>query len=303
MSVIAVSSFSLHDMLGPLHLDVHDEDGNLTHLEIPKPALYSLEEFGVLARERLGVKAIELCQIQFADSSPERVAALRSSLDRTGGRVLTVVIDIGDLAGATPEHRRADVVAITRWLDIAQALGARYARVNMGNPLAGESSADRSGFLDAMRQLSLLAVERDLRLLVENHGGETSDPDYLIALQEELGVTSVGILLDLGNFEPINTVAHARFAGTPAADTGLETDVVYDRIAALAPHADLVHAKAYDPASDGTPLLDLERALAIVADSGYSGDLTIEWEGLEGDPLERTAQTISTTRRFFPQHE
>ena len=75
MSVIAVSSFSLHDMLGPLHLDVHDEDGNLTHLEIPKPALYSLEEFGMLASERLGVRAIELCQIQFADSSPERVAA------------------------------------------------------------------------------------------------------------------------------------------------------------------------------------------------------------------------------------
>src|SRR3984893_12260480 len=140
VSLIAVSSFSLHNMLGPLHLEVHDEDGNLTHLEIPKPAVYSLEEFGVLAWERLGVIAIELCQIQFADSSPERVAPLRSSLDRTGVRVLTVVIDIGDLAGATAERRRADVVAITRWLDIARALGAPYARVNIGNPLAGESS-------------------------------------------------------------------------------------------------------------------------------------------------------------------
>ena len=29
MSVITVSSFSLHDVPGPLHLDVRDEDGNL----------------------------------------------------------------------------------------------------------------------------------------------------------------------------------------------------------------------------------------------------------------------------------
>jgi hypothetical protein len=29
MSVIALSSFSLHAVPGPLHLDVRDEDGNL----------------------------------------------------------------------------------------------------------------------------------------------------------------------------------------------------------------------------------------------------------------------------------
>ena len=65
--------------------------------------------------------------------------------------------------------------------------------------------------------------------------------------------------------------------------------------------ASLVHAKAHDPASDGTPLFDLDRALQIVADSGYDGPLSIEWEGLLGDPWDHTARVLGLVRDHFAE--
>jgi len=302
MSQIAISSFSLRDVLGPLHFKVRDESGNLQPREFPLPALHSLEEFGKLVKSRLGVATVELCQIQFGDSTPGRIAGLRSALDAAGVTVLTVPIDVGDLAGGPTEHLEEDLATITRWFDIAQTLGARFVRVNVGKPEGGRSWADRGDFLDAMRLLCHRAALRQLRLLVENLGGESSNPEFLLRLQNELGAENIGILLDLGNFEPIQSVAQARFSGEHPLDSALETDVVYQRIAAIAPFADLIHSKAYDPVSDGSHLLDLEKALSIVAEAGFTGDIAIEWEGLNGDPWERTAETLAMTRRFFPLH-
>ena len=57
-----------------------------------------------------------------------------------------------------------------------------------------------------------------------------------------------------------------------------------------------MHAKAFDPAADGSPLLDLDRALEILSASGYNGPISIEWEGLHGDPWVQTATVLATVR-------
>jgi Xylose isomerase-like TIM barrel len=300
MSTIAVSSFSLHRVLGPLHLEERTPDGRLRDLEIPMPRKHSLEEFAVLARDQLGVTAIELCQIQFDSATDERVDALSAALRAAGVQVLTVPIDIGDLAGGTDDTRADDVSRIERWFTVAHRLGATYVRVNTGSPLAAGRPAGRDGVVAALRTLASSAEQLGLRLLVENHGGPSSDPEFLLAVRDDVGPEHLGILLDLGNFEPVISVSHARFAGTTIDDTGLDREPVYDSIARLAAVADLVHAKAYDPASDGTPLLDLERALGILAASRYAGPISIEWEGLTGDPWKRTHDTVTAVRSAFP---
>jgi sugar phosphate isomerase/epimerase len=297
---IAVSSFSLHRVLGPLYLESRGADGEYADVQFPFPREHSLEEFAVLARERFGVDAVELCQIQFDSTSDERLAALAAALRTAGVRVLTVPIDIGDLAGGSAAERAEDVVRIERWFTIAARLGATYVRVNTGSPTEGGTADDRAGLVAALRGLASSAEALGLRLLVENHGGASSDPEYLLALREEVGPEHLGILLDLGNFEPLVTISHARFGGMAPPDAGLDLEPVYDKIARLAPVATLVHAKAYDLASDGSPLLDLKRALRIVADTGYEGPFSIEWEGVTGDPWVRTGETLAVVREAFP---
>lgn len=299
MTTIAVSSFSLFRVLGPLRFETRDEQGAVQEVSVPVPQEHTIEEFIALAKERLGVDAVELCQIQLDSTDDARIASLRAALDDNGIRLLTVPIDAGDLAGATPEHRAEDVERIAKWIDIAARLGATYVRVNTGTPGRADSADDRAGLVEALVELADHASSRGLRLLIENHGGLSSDPDYLLSVRDAVGHDRLGILLDLGNFEPLVSVSHARFAGETPDDAGLDTEPVYQKIARLAPEATLVHAKAFDLAADGSPLLDLDRALEILSASGYDGPISIEWEGLHGDPWVQTASVLKTVRNHL----
>jgi sugar phosphate isomerase/epimerase len=299
MSYAAVSSFSLHSRLGPLRLEQRDEAGVLQPLVIPFPEEHSLEEFGQIAHDRLGVTAIELCQAQFDSADDTRIESLRAALDRAGIKVLTVPIDIGDLTTDSDAFRANDVARIEQWFEIAHRLGANYVRVNAGAPLGGAGETSRS-VVGALRTLSDRARGLGMALLVENHGGLSSDPDFILRLLEDVGHDRLGLLLDVGNFEPLIGISHARFRGEELPSAGLDLSHVYENIERLAPVATLVHAKAIDPASDGTALIDLPRALGIVAASGYSGSVSVEWEGHLGDPWEQTAATLASVRSAFP---
>jgi sugar phosphate isomerase/epimerase len=299
MNYAAVSSFSLHSRLGPLHLEQRDEAGVLQPMIIPFPQENSLEEFGRMAHDRLGAKAIELCQAQFDSATDERIDALRVALDLAGVKVLTVPIDIGDLTTESDLFRASDVGRIERWFEIAHRLGANYVRVNAGAPMGGAGEASR-GVVGALRALSDRARALGMGLLVENHGGPSSDPDFIMHLLDDVGHDRLGLLLDLGNFEPLISISHGRFRGENLPSAGLDLSHIYENIERLAPLASLVHAKAIDPADDGTPLVDLPRALGIVAASGYTGSISVEWEGRLGDPWEQTAATLASVRAAFP---
>ncbi|GLY02758.1 sugar phosphate isomerase/epimerase family protein [Actinoplanes sp. NBRC 101535] len=295
MSTLAVSSFSLFQRLGPLVMEKRGPDGELAPLEIPMPAAHTLEEFVAAVRPRFGVSAVEICQLQLADSSPARISRLKDVLDENDVEVTGMPIDVGDLGAGNEATRRADADRVEYWLDVAARLGSSAARVNLGT----DPDLSLSRVLD---RLADTAASKNLQLLVENHGGVSSDPDFLLELRAEVGADRLGILLDLGNFDPLVGVSHGRFAGADVPDTGLDTTPVYERIARLAPHAAAVHAKAFDPASDGTPLLDLDRALTLVRDAGYRGPFGVEWEGVLGDPWEQAAGVVAQVRKHFPEY-
>ncbi|WP_340318076.1 sugar phosphate isomerase/epimerase family protein [Rhizorhabdus argentea] len=301
MPYAAVSSFSLHSRLGPLHLERRDEQGVIQPMIFGFPKQHSLEEFGQIAHDQLGVQAIELCQLQFdAQAETEaRIDELRGALDRTGVKVLTMPIDVGDLTTESDAFRADDVARIERWFEIAHRLGADYVRVNAGAPVGGAGQASK-GAVGALQRLSDRAKTLGMILLVENHGGLSSDPNFMLQLLDQVGHDRLGLLLDLGNFEPLISISHGRFAGNEPPSAGIDMSRLYESVEQLAPVASLVHAKAIDPASDGSPLLDLPKALGIVAASGYAGSVSVEWEGQLGDPWEQTAATLATVRSIFP---
>ncbi len=300
MPTLAVSSFSLHSVLGPISIERRDEAGALQAMSFAFPREHTLEEFAAIVRQRLGVSAIELCQIQFDAHDPARIEALRTALDAAGVRLQTLPIDLGDFGGLNPAWRAEDEARTIGWFHIARTLGARFVRVNAGSPGSTLADEARPVLLETLRRLGDAAGDLGLSLLVENHGGTSSDPDFLLDLLDQVGRERLGLLLDLGNFDPLVSLSHARFADPDADDAGLDFEPLYANIARLAPHASLVHAKAVDPARDGSPLPDLPRALKIVADAGYAGDVSIEWEGHRGDPWDMTAQVVAQVRAAFP---
>ncbi|GAA1001036.1 sugar phosphate isomerase/epimerase family protein [Subtercola frigoramans] len=299
MGAIAISSFSLFTQLGPLHFETRGDDGVVRPSAMDLPSRIDLEQFIALVPQETGLTAVELCQVQFGETTPQRLERLKAAFATAGVRLLTVPIDVGDISTPDAAHRDEDVLRIIDWLDIAQSLGARFARVRIGSPIEG-ADTEGSGLVRALGTLADEAARRHLELLVENHGGLSSDPGFLLSLQKQIGEDRMGILLDLGNFEPVSTVSIGRITGNPVDESGLDVEHIYKKIEMLAPHARLVHAKAIDAGADGEPLLDLDRSLAIVAQAGYDGDISIEWEGLLGDPWEQVRRVVERIRRAFP---
>lgn len=292
---IAVSSFSLRQQLGPIRLGYQDAEGNDAEFVLPMPQVIDLEQFPALVRERCGVELIEICQIQFADADA-RVDAVRAALDAAGVGLLTVPIDVGNLADLSAQARRESEAAIVAWFDISSRLGSRYVRINAGSPFQPE--IELAHVIESMDRLAESAAERGLGLLVENHGGPSSDPDVLLELLEAVGTDRLGLLLDTGNFEPLITYASASFTGQQVTEQ-FDFGPVYERVERLAPYASVVHAKAHEFRGDAHHPVDLERALRIVAATGFAGPIAVEYEGNEGDPWQQTARTVELVRQVF----
>ncbi|GAA4181891.1 sugar phosphate isomerase/epimerase family protein [Gryllotalpicola koreensis] len=300
MSAIAVSSFSLRQQLGPVRIEYIDEFGHEQEYVMAYPALLGFGEFARRVREEFGVDEIELCQIQLGpldELEDGGAARLRTELDAAGVRVRNVPIDIGDLGSTDAARRARDAELTLRWFDVAATLGSRFVRVNAGTPLG--SGPDRNALVAELAALGDAAAERGLRMLVENHGGLSSDPEFLTGLVDAVGGAHLGILLDLGNLEPMLAITHAAFTGAPV-PTAPDFAPLYAAISRLAPHAELVHAKSYGIDATGRPSsFDARAALEALAASSYAGPVTIEYEGEHGDPWQWTQRVTALAREVL----
>jgi sugar phosphate isomerase/epimerase len=298
MTVIGVSSFSLWEPLGGLRIPVGPRDGQPADLVLARPMTMTLLEFPALARARLGVEYIEICQIQMRDSSDAAVGALAAALGQAGVRLLNLPIDVGDISEPDEDQREAGLVQMQKWIGIAGRLGAAFGRVR-----ASVDPDDKAAWpvaVASLRRLADYAAARGVRLLIENQGAISARPDALIGLIGAVGPDRLGLLLDTGNFEPVMSFGQAAISGQPAPDGTMDLEPIYDAIRFLAPHACLVHAKAhgFTAAGEHTPM-DLRRALTIVREAGFAGPVSVEYEGVTGDPWHNTARTIATARAVF----
>ncbi|MGW6282590.1 sugar phosphate isomerase/epimerase family protein [Kribbella sp. NPDC055071] len=303
-SALSVSTYSLREQFGPLTFDFTGPDGNDVHFELPYPKLLDLGDFPKRAGDEFGVQAIETVAFQFAGPDDPELDTFAAALVSSGVRLLNVAIDAGDLLQSDPELRAADVALIKQWIDRFAAMGSTFVRVNPGSPFSAhnDGSAPPSYLVAALAELGAYARDKGSRLLVENHGGPSSDPTWMNALLDAVGRDNLGLLLDLGNFDVLTKpVLAALFGGqggnlAPVLES-IDLTPLYDGIDALAARAELVHVKVHEVDEAGTiRAVDLERALGILSAHGYDGPLTVEYEGSGGDPWQKTSHIVDVTR-------
>jgi sugar phosphate isomerase/epimerase len=294
---LAVSSFSLWENLGGLRIPVTTDTGERTEIVLPRTAELTIEEFPLAARERLGVNAVEICQIQLASSAITQLTALRGKLDEAGVRLLNMPIDAGDVTEPNDARREADLVTIEGWIEAAQFLGAQFCRVRA---TFEPTNANLERGVASFVRLADFAESRGIRLLIENQGGVSGSVDELLALLDAVGPEHLGLLLDTGNFEPLMSVSNAKTSGHPLPERPLDLEPLFGAIEALASRAELVHAKSHEftPSGEHTPF-DLRRGLQIIAESGYAGPVSVEYEGMTGDRWINTARTLETVQAVF----
>ena len=235
------------------------------HKALRKKEITNLD-FPGIAREKYGIDAVEFVNQFFKDKAHDSayLKELKKRADDNGVTCVLIMIDgEGDLASTEKSKRDQAVDNHKAWVDAAAELGCHSIRVNTSG------GAYSPGHLDdvagACSKLAEFGASKGINIIVENHGGSSSDPTSLVALMKQVNSARFGTLPDFGNF-PKNQ--------------GIYTIDVYDAIARMMPFAKGVSAKTYDFKDDGgEEHLDFARILKIVTDAGYKGYVGIEYEG------------------------
>jgi sugar phosphate isomerase/epimerase len=293
---IAVSSYSLRQCLGPLKLMMRGPDGTKQPFVWDLPQTITLLEFPGLVRKKLGLSMVEICQFHIPERTPAYVAQLKQALAQAEVQLLNMPIDVGNISDANAEFREEDLNEIEAWMHIAAELGAHMVRVNASAPMSGAALAPIDVTIVSYQRLAKTAQKLGLQLLVENHGGITTDPEVVVQLVES--VAGLKVLADIGNFEPLISAQMARMQGQEVQINDYSS--AYTGIARIAPYAGLVHAKTHDFDAHGEPVgLDVRRSLGIIHATGYQGPFSLEYEGDNGDPWQHTRRTHELVEEVF----
>ena len=219
------------------------------------------------------------------------LAELKRRSDSLGmTNVLIMVDDEGDLALDDETETAQAVENHKKWVDAAAFLGCHAIRVNLfgaSDPQAWVANSVRS-----LKALSSYAAEKNISILVENHGGLSSDAKLLSKVMERVGMDNCGTLVDFGNF-CLRRENDERW-DAPCVEE-------YDRyqgIEELMAYAHGVSAKSYAFDAEGNETtMDFPRILNIVRDAGFSGFIGVEFDGPDADPfpgMEATKALIET---------
>ncbi len=188
--------------------------------------------------------------------------------------VLIMIDDQGDLATSDAKTRKEAVENHYKWVDAASAMGCHAIRVNLAGSTDPETWVSNS--VDGLSQLATYAKGKNINILVENHGGLSSNATMLAEVMTKVGMDNCGTLPDFGNF---------CIRRNDPEDYGSGCADMYDAYKGtteLMPFAKAVSAKShnFDEAGNETDI-DYTRMLQIVKDAGYTGFIGVEYEGDE----------------------
>jgi sugar phosphate isomerase/epimerase len=128
---------------------------------------------------------------------------LKKACADAGVRSTIIMCDNEGAAAALDKAERIKAaIAHRKWIDIAHELGCISVRCNVrGGANDWRQDPDLTvRAAEAFRHMLDYAQGSQLDILVENHGGASSDPDLLVDLVKKVDHPKFGLLCDLGNW-------------------------------------------------------------------------------------------------------
>ena len=165
-----------------------------------------------------------------------------------------------------------------KWMDAAAVLGCPMIRVNVegeGNPSDVAKAA-----VDSLGRLIEYGKKQQTDVIVENHVGISCNGAWLAGVMKELNNPHGGTLADFGNFCINRTKPETNDIAGYMKTKCLEEYDRYLGITEIMPYAKGVHAKTHLFDGAGNDLeTDFYRMFKIIKKSGYTGWVSIEYEG------------------------
>ncbi|MEQ1894997.1 MAG: sugar phosphate isomerase/epimerase family protein [Planctomycetota bacterium] len=222
-------------------------------------------DFAPLARAEWDFAAVEHVNTFFMDKAEDGAYLddMKRRADDAGVRSLLIMCDAeGELGDADDGARRRAVENHHKWIRAAHHLGCHSIRVNAGGQGSRAEVSKRAA--DSLHALATYGDTLAIDVIVENHGGYSSDGAWLAATIRAADHPRAGTLPDFGNFHLGNGEWYDRYKG----------------VEELMPFARGVSAKSHEfDAAGNETKTDYRRMLPIVLAAGYHGFIGVEFEG------------------------
>jgi L-ribulose-5-phosphate 3-epimerase len=174
-------------------------------------------DFPRLAREDFGLNGVEFVNTLFEVPTEGYLRQLRQNAAAHGiTMVLIMVDDEGDGCAPTREGRKEFGLFHRKWVDIAHYLGCHAIRTNCRGPQSSSESSPQPGpqpsphshsqpvdknealkwAAESYHPLLEYAKPAGINILIENHGGLSNDPDWMVDLMKLVNDPLFGVYPD-----------------------------------------------------------------------------------------------------------
>ncbi len=214
---------------------------------------------------------------------------LKAKSETYGVKNVLIMVDReGNLATSDENERNQSVENHKKWIDAAAFLGCHSIRVNLNGTT--EVNEWVSNSIEALKKLSTYGQSKNINVIVENHGGLSSNAKILNKVISGVGMDNCGTLPDFGNF------CIKRKEETQGRGDCIEEYDKYKGTEELMEFAKAVSAKSNVFDENGNESnINYEKMLQIVKDAGYTGYIGVEYEGSNLSEIEG----IKATRKLL----
>ena len=222
-------------------------------------------DFARTSKNDFGIEAVEYVNQFFKDKAEDQkyLAEMKVRASDEGVQNVIIMVDLeGALGDPDKAARKQAVENHYKWVEAARFLDCHSIRVNAHSEGTYEEQLDRAA--DGLHSLTVFGAERGINVIVENHGGLSSNAEWLSAVIRKVDHPRCGTLPDFGNFNLGDGKEYDRYQG----------------VKELMPFAKGVSAKSRDFDEHGDESgIDYRRMMKIVLDAGYRGFVGIEYGG------------------------
>jgi L-ribulose-5-phosphate 3-epimerase len=217
-------------------------------------------DFAVIAKKDYDIDGVEYVNQFYKGKAKDKeyAAQLKKRAEDNGVQSVLIMCDgEGALGDPDEKKRRQAVENHYKWVELAKYLGCHSIRVNAQSKGTYQEQMDRAA--DGLRRLTEFGAMHEINIIVENHGGLSSNGEWLAGVMRKVDHPRCGTLPDFGNFDKFDR---------------------YKGVELMMPFAKGVSAKSHDFDAQGNEThTDYRRMMKIVLAAGYHGRVGIEYEG------------------------
>lgn len=226
-------------------------------------------DFPRIAREDFGLNGIEFVNTLFEVPTADYLDTLKKNAEEFKVKMVLIMVDAeGDGCEPTKELRKQFVINHKKWIDIANYLGCHAIRTNCRGPENVDKQEALEWAAESYNMLLDYAVPANISVVIENHGGVSNDPDWMVELFQKVDNLYFGSYPDWRR---------------PSDD--------FDNVDYLKKMLPWAGGMSYrnQPTEDATA-----KMIKICQDSGYKG-----WYGIESSGREAITEGIRLLKKYL----